>query len=131
MTFLLREGLGWGVTDVVTASTAADLSGFRAETVRFYEDAGLVGAAARSASGYRLCSEGEVRGLRLIRRARILGLALADVKAFAGAPFRESCGELEERLQAVVELRLREIDLGLCDDESIGHNLTLQAYSSC
>jgi DNA-binding transcriptional MerR regulator len=109
--------------ELVTIRKAAELSGLTPKTVRFYEDAGLVTAAARSDAGYRLFSQGDVRRLRLIRRAKILGLPLAEIKEFVDLAFQESCGEFEERLQTLVERRLQDIERTIEDLTSLQSEL--------
>lgn len=96
--------------ELVTIQKAAALSGLPPRTLRFYEDAGLLPATARSESGYRLYSTSDVRRLRLIRRAKILGLSLADIKELADLAFQESCGSFEERLESLVERRMADVD---------------------
>ncbi len=114
--------------ELVTIRKAAELSGLTPKTVRYYEDAGLVTATARSDSGYRLFSPADVRRLRLIRRAKILGLALAEIKEFADLAFRESCGAFEDRLQVLVDQRLRDIDRTM--EELVGLQSALQHLRS-
>jgi MerR family Zn(II)-responsive transcriptional regulator of zntA len=98
------------VAELVTIQKAAELAGLTPKTVRFYEETGLLPATARSDAGYRLFSSSDVRRLRLIRRAKILGLPLAAIKELADLAFRESCGSFEERLQTLVELRLADVE---------------------
>lgn len=95
---------------LVTIRKAAELAGLSPKTIRFYEEAGLLSAAARSASGYRLFSPSDIRRLRLIRRARILGLPLAEIRELVDLAFRESCGSFEERLKVLIEQRLADVD---------------------
>jgi DNA-binding transcriptional MerR regulator len=98
------------MSELVTIRKAAELAGLTPKTVRFYEVAGLFPAARRSEGGYRLFSPSDVRRLRLIRRAKILGLSLADIRELADAAFRDTCGSFEQRLQTLVEQRLVDID---------------------
>ena len=98
-----------------TIGEAARRTGLPPRTIRFYEQAGLLPAAARSSSGYRLYGPEDVRRLRLVSRARILGLPLAQVKALAEAAFQQSCGSFEERLGGVIEKRLADIDRTLVE----------------
>jgi DNA-binding transcriptional MerR regulator len=111
------------MSELVTIRKAAELAGLTPKTVRFYEGAGLLPATARSESGYRLFSVSDVRRLRLIRRAKILGLSLADIKELADLAFRESCGSFEERLQTLVDRRLVDIDRTIHDLTSLQSEL--------
>jgi MerR family Zn(II)-responsive transcriptional regulator of zntA len=96
--------------ELVTIQKAATMAGLSPKTIRFYEESGLLGTTARSEAGYRLFSESDIRRLRLIRRAKILGLPLADIKELADLAFHKSCGSFEERLQTLVDRRIVDID---------------------
>lgn len=58
---------------------AAAASGVSAKMIRHYEAKGLLPRAGRSAAGYRVYSDADVRTLHFIRRARDAGLGLADI----------------------------------------------------
>lgn len=58
---------------------AARQSGIPAKTIRYYEEIGLIGAAGRTASGYRAYGTAEVEILRFIQKARSLGFSVKDV----------------------------------------------------
>ncbi|MEZ5563365.1 MAG: Cu(I)-responsive transcriptional regulator [Gammaproteobacteria bacterium] len=61
-------------------SHAAKLSGVSAKMIRHYESAGLVPAAARNESGYRVYSMDDVHRLAFIRRARAVGFGTPDIR---------------------------------------------------
>ncbi len=58
---------------------AAKAAGVTPKMIRHYEATGLLPAADRSAAGYRLYGEADIRTLRFIRQARALGFPLADL----------------------------------------------------
>jgi DNA-binding transcriptional MerR regulator len=60
------------------AELAAEV-GLPADTIRYYERAGLLPAPARTASGYRAYDPGMVERLRFIQGAQRLGLRLKDI----------------------------------------------------
>lgn len=63
---------------------ASMASGVSAKMIRYYEDAGLVPPAERSASGYRIYGDADVHRLRFIRRARDLGFQVAEIADLLG-----------------------------------------------
>ncbi|NIO43134.1 MAG: MerR family transcriptional regulator, partial [Burkholderiales bacterium] len=54
-------------------------SGVGVETVRYYENEGLIEAAERSASGYRQFTTSTVEQIRFIQHAKKLGFALQEI----------------------------------------------------
>jgi len=58
----------------------ADAVGVTADTVRYYERAGLLPPPGRTASGYRAYDAGAVDRLRFIQGAQRLGLRLGDIR---------------------------------------------------
>jgi MerR family copper efflux transcriptional regulator len=71
---------------MVSIAEAAQLSGLPPDEIRHYEATGLISNTERGTSGRRVFREAEVRRLRLIRRARDLGVPLQDIKRLLWGP---------------------------------------------
>lgn len=63
----------------LTIGKLAKAAGVGIDTVRFYERAGLLPPAPRTASGYRLYEMADADRLRFIRRAKALGFSLDEI----------------------------------------------------
>ncbi len=63
----------------VTIGEASRLSGVSAKMIRYYEAIGLVPAAGRETSGYRMYRMDDVQILRFVGRARSLGFPIAII----------------------------------------------------
>jgi len=89
----------------------AKLAGCTVKAIRFYEAEGLLPPAARSASGYRLYTERDLRRLQFIQRAKLIGLPLAKIKQLATHLSEEecTCPTLRPHLQQVIQEQLKEV----------------------
>ena len=59
--------------------TVAEKTGVSAKAIRYYESIGLIAAAHRTHSGYRVYGDHDVQTLRFIQRARGLGFSVGEV----------------------------------------------------
>ena len=60
--------------------TLSKRTGCKVETIRYYEQVGLLPAPGRSAGGYRLYGTVHLKRLTFIRRARALGFSIEEVR---------------------------------------------------
>jgi MerR family mercuric resistance operon transcriptional regulator len=67
-------------TGRVAIGKLAGHTGTNVETIRYYERMGLWAAPARSAGGYRLYGTEHLKRLNFIRRARLLGFSIGEVR---------------------------------------------------
>ncbi|MEW6034624.1 MAG: MerR family transcriptional regulator [Chloroflexota bacterium] len=93
------------------------------KTIRYYEEIGLLPEPRRGETGYRLYSRDEVERLVLVRRAKLLGLSLVEIKEIVDYAIGGRCGDLGGRLLSLVEAKLQEIDRKIEDLIAFRDNL--------
>ncbi|MGE0853205.1 MAG: MerR family transcriptional regulator [Hyphomicrobiaceae bacterium] len=86
---------------MLTIGKLAALVHTSADTLRYYEEEGLISPADRSARGYRLYSQDSTRRIRFIKQAQQCGFTLAEIRDL---------------------LALRSSDRACCDDVRIPMN---------
>jgi DNA-binding transcriptional MerR regulator len=87
-----------------------------AKTLRYYEDIGLISPARRTNSGYRLYGWRELEQIEFVRRAKLMGLTLEQIRELVevaeeglpGGVLRHLDGLLEQKLEET-ERRLEEL----------------------
>ncbi|MBF5091087.1 helix-turn-helix domain-containing protein [Novosphingobium sp. NBM11] len=104
-------------------------TGTKVNTIRFYEDIGLLPSPMRTASGRRTYNAADVRRLSFIRHGRSLGFSVDEIRsllALSDQPERD-CGEaaaiarqhlcdIEERIARLQTLRSALVDVAAsCD----------------
>ncbi|GHE25133.1 MerR family transcriptional regulator [Kitasatospora indigofera] len=90
-------------------SQLAERSATPASTLRFYETAGLL-PAGRTASGYRVYGEDAVERLAFISSAKLLGLALEEIRELLDVREEGVCASVRARLLPLVAGRIAETD---------------------
>lgn len=89
----------------------AKRAGCSVKAVRFYEAKGLLPSPPRSPAGYRLYSDGHLRCLQLIQRAKLLGLSLAKIRTLVvhlGSDERPAAA-LRPHLERLIREELNEV----------------------
>jgi len=87
--------------------------GLNPKTIRYYEAIGLLPRADRSESGYRLYTRRDVERLGFIRRAKMLGLSLDEIRDILSvqAGGEPPCGQVLD----LIDLKIRTIDQRMAD----------------
>ncbi len=107
------------MADKLTIGEVAQRTGVSVRTIRFYEAEGVIAAPLRSESGYRLYSDVDIRRLRLVRRVRLLGLPLLEVKRLVDQAFRSECLEFADQLLTCIAGRRTEIDQRIAELQAL------------
>ena len=97
-------------------------SGLTADTIRFYEQSGMLPAISRDDRGWRRFTPDDLDWLIVLSRLRSTGMPLKDVRAFASSAQGAQAETLEEqrkRLQILqnhaIALAQRKADLEACE----------------
>jgi DNA-binding transcriptional MerR regulator len=93
----------------LTVGQLARATSVPAKTIRYYEQVGVLPVPRRSDAGYRHYSRHDVHRLLFIRRARALGLSLANLKALTAELDSGECLMMRPRLHALVTEQLRTV----------------------
>jgi Zn(II)-responsive transcriptional regulator len=97
----------------------AKRAGVAIDTVRYYERNAMLTPAGRLESGYRRYGETELKRLRFIRRAKVLGFTLADIRELLS--LSDECNVAKVKLAA--EAKLAEVEQRLAELERIRNGL--------
>ncbi|MBO9378120.1 MerR family DNA-binding protein [Sphingomonas histidinilytica] len=91
----------------------AKATGCNLETIRYYEQTGLLADPPRSAKGYRLYGENDIRRLRFIMRARALGFTIEEIRGLLALVDggTQTCAEFKAR----TELHLADVRAKIAD----------------
>ena len=97
----------------------AKQAGVAIDTVRYYERNGLLAPAGRLASGYRRYGAEELKRLRFIRRAKVLGFTLDDIRSLLALSAERDVA----RVRAAAQRKLGDIELRITELERIRSGL--------
>lgn len=106
-----------GITNTGTALMRAGLAretGCNLETIRYYENIGVMPDPPRTAAGHRVYYESHVARLRFIMRMRELGFTLEEVRGFLALTDggTQTCAEVQQRTEThLVGVRAKIADL--------------------
>jgi DNA-binding transcriptional MerR regulator len=119
-TFQFVEGLQWitysggkglFITEpFLKISEAARLAGVPAKTLRYYEGIGLISPAGRTDSGYRLYGWRELEQIEFVRRAKLMGLTLEQIRELVGVAEEGMPSGVLRHLDELLERKLEETE---------------------
>lgn len=89
--------------------------GATADTVRYYEKLGLLGPPSRSDGGYRLYTQAELGRLQFIRRAKLLGLSLDEIRSLLGVAEEGACRPLRSQVADLLRRKIEACDVKLAE----------------
>ncbi len=98
-------------------------SGFPVRTILYYEERGLLEPAERTEAGHRLYGEEEVARLRFVKRAKLLGLTLEEIRELVGVAAGCNRGEIMPRLEEILEEKLEETERRMRELTAFRENL--------
>ncbi len=97
----------------LTIGKLAKRAGVTIDTVRFYERRGLVAEPKRTASNYRIYSAAEVARLKFIKKAKLLGFSLNEIKELL--ILRHTPEATKAEVKSRVESKIRVIKAKIID----------------
>jgi DNA-binding transcriptional MerR regulator len=101
-------------TDALTIGRLATSAGVTRKAIRVWVDRGLLTACDHTTAGYQLFSPEMVELATFIRRARALGLALADIKGVLQASHGGTSAPCED-VRRLLQARIAGIDETIAD----------------
>ncbi len=109
--------------------TLARRAGVPIQTIRYYEQMGLLAKARRTASGYRIYGPDGLERLQFIKKAQSLGLRLEDVREILDLTDRGRCpcGHVQRLLKA----RLQELREKIADMRTLERRLKGATAPGC
>ncbi len=105
-----------------------DATGTKFETIRYYEQTGLLPPPERTSANYRRYGSDHLARLSFVRRARDLGFSIDQVRALLDLSddrSRDCC-----TVDAIATAHLREVDRKIADLKALRQELA-QVITSC
>lgn len=100
---------------------AAKASEVSTKMIRHYESIGLIEAARRTDSGYRLYSERDVQVLQFIHRGRALGFSLEQIRTLLA--LWQDKGRASKDVRAMARQHIDELDRKIADMQAMRRTL--------
>ena len=120
----------------LTRGQLASQTGCNIETIRYYENVGLMPPARRTANGYRIYGQANVQRLNFILRCRHLGLPLDGIRDLLSFVDDNTytCADIKRRVEEhlrQVRARIAELETMRASLERLVSACTGEAAPSC
>jgi MerR family mercuric resistance operon transcriptional regulator len=99
------------MTKKMTIGRLASAAGVTVETIRFYQRSELIDEPARPYDGYRTYGDEDVRRIRFIKRAQLLGFTLDEIANLLKLDGSQACPSTRE----LAAQKLAMVGEKLCD----------------
>ncbi|MBU3020851.1 Zn(2+)-responsive transcriptional regulator [Aestuariibacter sp. A3R04] len=109
-------------TEFLKIGELAKRTGLTVDTIRFYEEQGLIRPSRRSAAGYRQFSQRDLEKLQFIQRTKAVGFTLKEIGELLALklhPDDHTCMEVKE----VTEQKIDEVSKKINELEKIRSSL--------
>lgn len=113
----------------LTRGMVAERAGVNSETVRYYEQRGLIPTPARSKAGYRLYTEDYIERIRFIKRVQELGFSLIEADELLSLRVDTEADMVE--VKKIVEAKVADVEEKLRDLERMKAALQTLSSSCC
>ncbi len=98
-------------------------TGLSADTLRYYEKAGLLKNINRTASGIRLYNDADLSRLRFIQRAKTMNFSLDEISKLL--QMRENPARVKKNVRQLTQNKLDEVEQHLKTLNTLRNELTL------
>jgi DNA-binding transcriptional MerR regulator len=108
---------------VLTIGEVASLTGLPVKRIHYYERRRLLEPPPRSEAGYRLYGAEELARLEFVKRAKLLGLTLEEIRELVALAAGCNEGEIVPRLEEVLDAKLEETERKIAELSAFRQNL--------
>jgi DNA-binding transcriptional MerR regulator len=107
----------------LTVGDVSALTGLPVKRIHYYERRGLLEPPPRSEAGYRLYGAEEIARLEFVKRAKLLGLTLEEIRELGALAAGCNEGEIVPRLEEVLDAKLGETERKISELSVFRENL--------
>lgn len=106
-----------------------ELTGFSADTLRYYEKYGLLPAVSRNTSGIREYTDKDISRLNFIRRSQRMHFSLDEIKSLLS--MREDPQHAKDNVRQLTAEKLEQIEKQLCELTTLRNEFQLLLNLCC